>query len=93
MPTGLYTIRVDQVEKGGRVVARVETKFSRAGPLGDLPPGAVVFVQPGTSLWRIARRAYGGGIYYSEIYGANRAQILDPAMIFPGQILTLPVLN
>ncbi|HJN60936.1 MAG TPA: LysM peptidoglycan-binding domain-containing protein, partial [Alphaproteobacteria bacterium] len=57
--------------------------------LGD----ALVVVQPGNSLWRIARRAYGGGVYYTEIYGANRAQILDPDMIFPGQILALPVLN
>ena len=37
--------------------------------------------------------AYGGGTYYTEIYGANRGQILDPNIIFPGQILTLPVLN
>ena len=91
--TGLYTIRVDQVEKGGRVVARIETKFSRAGPLGDLPPGVVVFVQPGTSLWRIARRSYGSGIRYSVIYEANKEQIRDPLLIYPGQVFLIPRVN
>ena len=90
---GHHTVRVDKVNDSGIVLARIETPISRARPeelsLGD----ALVVVQPGNSLWRIARRAYGGGIYYSEIYGANRAQILDPNMIFPGQIFTLPVLN
>jgi nucleoid-associated protein YgaU len=75
------------------VLARIETPISRARPEELLLGDALVVVQPGNSLWRIARRAYGGGVYYTEIYGANRAQILDPNMIFPGQILALPVLN
>ena len=47
-------------------------------------------VQPGNSLWRIARRIYGRGIRYTVIYAANRAQIGDPALIFPGQIFSVP---
>ena len=90
---GQHRLRIDKVDETGIVLARIETPISRARPEELLLGDALVVVQPGNSLWRIARRAYGGGIYYSEIYGANRAQILDPAMIFPGQILTLPVLN
>ena len=75
------------------MLARIETPISRANPEELLLGDALVVVQPGNSLWRIARRAYGGGVHYTEIYGANRAQILDPNMIFPGQILSLPVLN
>jgi len=90
---GQHRVRVDKVDDTGIVLARIETPISRARPEELLLGDALVVVQPGNSLWRIARRAYGGGIYYSEIYGANRAQILDPNMIFPGQILTLPVLN
>jgi nucleoid-associated protein YgaU len=47
-------------------------------------------VQPGNSLWRIARRTYGQGTRYTVIYEANRQQIRNPDMIFPGQIFTLP---
>lgn len=90
---GQHKLRIDKVDDQGIVLARIETPISRARPEELLLGDALVVVQPGNSLWRIARRAYGGGIYYSEIYGANRAQILDPNMIFPGQILALPVLN
>jgi len=89
---GQHRLRIDKVDQTGIVLARIETPISRARPEEFLLGDALVVVQPGNSLWRIARRAYGGGVYYSEIYGANRAQILDPNMIFPGQILTLPVL-
>lgn len=50
-----------------------------------------MIVQPGNSLWRIARRTLGGGIHYSEIYQANRDQIRDPNLIYPGQIFTVPL--
>ena len=89
---GQHRLRIDKVDQTGIVLARIETPISRARPEELLLGDALVVVQPGNSLWRIARRAYGGGVYYSEIYGANRAQILNPNMIFPGQILTLPVL-
>ena len=90
---GTYTLRVDQVDPAGVVLARIETPLTRARPeelsFGD----AIVVVQPGNSLWRIARRTLGGGIHFTEIYEANRSQIADPALIHPGQIFTVPELN
>jgi nucleoid-associated protein YgaU len=44
----------------------------------------------GDSLWRISRSTYGHGIRYSVIYNANREQIRDPDLIYPGQIFVLP---
>ena len=93
VPPGLYQMRVDQVDRTGTVVARVETPFSRAGPMGDLPRGAVTFVQPGNSLWRIARRTLGKGVRYTVIFEANRDQIGDPNLIYPGQIFVVPKVN
>lgn len=90
---GLYRMRVDQVDRSGIVVARIETPFSRAGPLGDLPRGAVTFVQPGNSLWRIARRTLGQGVRYTVIFEANRDQIRNPDLIYPGQIFVVPKVN
>ena len=85
-----YRMRIDQIGPEGRVAARIESPFFPAGPISGLPRDAVVFVQPGNSLWRIARRTYGGGVQYTLIYEANRDQIRDPDLIYPGQVFVLP---
>ncbi len=90
---GSYSLRVDQVEPDGKVVARAQIPFVRGEPLTDLPPGRVVIIQPGDYLWRIARDRYGAGVQYTLIYEANRAQIRDPDLIFPGQIFMVPTVN
>ncbi len=90
---GSYELRVDQVGSDGKVVARSQIPFVRGEPLADLPPGRVVIIQPGDYLWRIARDRYGTGIQYTLIYEANRAQIRDPDLIFPGQVFMVPTVN
>jgi len=87
---GLYQLRVDEVRPDGSVVARIELPFLRGEPLTDLPEGRIVVVQPGNSLWRLARRSYGSGIQYTLIFQANRDQIRDEDLIYPGQVFTLP---
>lgn len=89
---GLYRLRVDQIE-GEKVTARVELPFSRAEPLTGFEGEVFVVVQPGNSLWRLARRAFGDGIQYSVIYQANKNQIRDPDLIYPGQVFTVPRTN
>jgi hypothetical protein len=93
IPPGLYKMRVDRVDAAGKVIARVELPFSRAKPVRDLAEGKVVFVQPGNSLWRLARRSYGEGLRYTDIYEANKDQIRNPDLIYPGQVFVLPQLN
>jgi nucleoid-associated protein YgaU len=44
----------------------------------------------GDNLWQISRTTYGHGIRYTVIYKANRDQIRDPDLIYPGQIFVLP---
>jgi nucleoid-associated protein YgaU len=87
---GLHSLRVDLVDEDGVVLARIETPFVRAD--FTLPTGhdSVVVVQPGNSLWRLARRSYGNGVQYVTIFEANRDQIADPDLIYPGQIFLLP---
>jgi nucleoid-associated protein YgaU len=86
---GLYNLRLDELNKSGQVIARIALPFSRA-KLEALPAGTRVVVQPGNSLWRIARRTYGEGIRYTVIYEANKGQIQDPDLIYPGQVFTVP---
>ncbi|MBC7154450.1 MAG: LysM peptidoglycan-binding domain-containing protein [Rhodobacteraceae bacterium] len=69
------------VPAAGEVVA--------AAPAPAPQPGAVT-VQPGNTLWGISRRNYGEGILYMRIFEANRTQIRDPDLIYPGQVFTVP---
>jgi nucleoid-associated protein YgaU len=65
-------------------------------PDKDTPSAVVVpkittaTVVRGDSLWRLSRRALGGGERYAVIYQANREQIRNPNLIYPGQVLVLP---
>jgi nucleoid-associated protein YgaU len=53
----------------------------------------MVAIVPGNSLWRIAQQIYGEGLRYTVIYEANRTQIKDPNLIYPGQVFLLPKTN
>ena len=87
---GNYTLRIDQVHPDGTVLARSELPFARAEPPKDLEPGRVVIIQPGDHLWGIARQRYGSGFQFTLIYEANKDQIRDPDLIYPGQVFTVP---
>jgi nucleoid-associated protein YgaU len=69
---------------------RVSLPFAPTGLIKEFPLGRLVIVQPGNSLWRIARRIYGDGVRYSIIYAANSGQIRNPDLIYPGQIFLTP---
>ncbi|MGB7318324.1 MAG: LysM peptidoglycan-binding domain-containing protein [Planktotalea sp.] len=94
--TGIYTLRVDELNKAGDVVARVETPFKReaaavlaAASAPDKPLQAIT-VQPGATLWAIARERYGSGTLYARVVEANADTIKDPDLIYPGQVFTVP---
>ncbi len=92
-PPGVYNLQIDQIDpETGRVTAVIALPFERAAPedaISARQDGRVV-VQPGNSLWRIARRLYGDGFQYTVIYEANADQIRDPDLIYPGQVFTTP---
>ncbi|MEX1035438.1 MAG: LysM peptidoglycan-binding domain-containing protein [Sneathiella sp.] len=94
IPSGNHTLRIDQLDDAEKVISRVELPFQKA-PASDVVLAQTsgklsAIVQPGNSLWRIARRVYGEGMEYTVIYQANQNQIRDPDLIFPGQIFNLP---
>ena len=89
---GLYTLRVDEVA-GDKVIARLEFPFQRADPKEIESGTLLVVVQPGNSLWRLARRTLGEGTRYTVIYQANRDRIRDPDLIYPGQVFEVPRTN
>ena len=58
---------------------------------GGAPQPTRIVIQPGNNLWVLSRELYGYGKMYTVIYEANKDQIRNPRLIFPGQILTAPV--
>lgn len=95
---GVYVLRVDEVDEDGEVRSRAETPFQREDrdtleqASKEAEGGAVriITVQPGNTLWQIARERYGEGILYVRVFDANRGQIRDPDLIYPGQVFDLP---
>ncbi len=98
---GLHVIRIDQVDETGKVLARVETPFEQAkvrlaegSANGDgmalSTADRTIVVQPGNSLWKMARESYGQGVRYTVIYEANKDQIANPDLIYPGQVFSVP---
>jgi nucleoid-associated protein YgaU len=55
-----------------------------------VPEVNTALVSRGDNLWRISKRAYGSGIRYTVIYGANLPQIRNPSLIYPGQVFVVP---
>lgn len=97
--TGTYTLRVDAVDASGDVTSRVESPFRREDPvvlaqaadrIGGPSVIKVVTVQPGNTLWAIARDRYGEGPAYVKVFEANRDRIRDPDLIYPGQVFSIP---
>lgn len=94
---GVYTLRADRVADSGKVLDRVETPFKREAvealtqltEEGAAPVHAIT-VQPGNTLWAIARDRYGEGTLYVRVFEANKDRIKDPDLIYPGQIFDLP---
>ena len=104
--TGTHTLRVDQTDVDGKVTARAEATFTREEPAApaaatataDEPAPAaapvtsakIVKIEKGSTLWAIAKATYGDGLMYVRVYEANKDQIRDPDLIYPGQVFTLP---
>lgn len=96
-----FVLRVDQLDTDGKVLARTETDVARETReqldgllVEEVRAGStaavVVTVQEGFTLWAIARENYGDGRLYVKVFEANREQIRDPDLIYPGQTFTIP---
>ena len=90
---GKHSLRLDRVAGDGKPVARLELPFDRI----EVPPGTREFrrlvVVRGDNLWNIARAHYGTGYHHTVIFGANKEQIRNPDLIYPGQVFSLPRVN
>ena len=89
---GVYQLRVDELDAQERVTSRAEIPFERVTPemARDAQGPQALTVQPGNTLWGISSVSYGEGIRYMRIFEANRDQIRNPDLIYPGQVFVIP---
>jgi len=93
VPSGDHRLRADQVDGKGKVLARAEVQYTPTATsptVRQATESGKVVVEQGNSLWRIAQKLYGDGASYAVIYKANRQQIRDPDLIYPGQVFVVP---
>ncbi|MDP6593884.1 MAG: LysM peptidoglycan-binding domain-containing protein [Candidatus Marinimicrobia bacterium] len=73
-------------EEAATVVATLEQPEDEP----DDAVALVYIVQPGESLWKIAKQQLGKGARWEEIYDLNRNMLKSPHLIRPGQELKIP---
>ncbi len=75
-----------QQAAAGSAVAALASAIASESPAKP----RIIVIQNGDTLWQIAKRHYGDGAKYTQIFRNNRAQIRDPNWIYPDQELQLP---
>lgn len=100
----VVTFNLKQYKDYGTKICKI-TFPKKAKPVAKIPPPARATVSSpapkqqnktytvvrGDCLWNIAKKFYGNGSQYTKIYNANRDKIKNPNLIYPGQVLTIPV--
>lgn len=89
---GVYRLRVDEFDEDAQVISRAEIPFERATPefARETSGPQALIVQPGNTLWGMSEQQFGDGMRYMRIFDANRDQIRNPDLIYPGQVFLLP---
>lgn len=74
----------------GNSIASASINLSKSQMAEGLQGNALIVVQKGDALWRIAYKTYGAGIRYVDIVRQNPTKINDPDLIYPDQIFVIP---
>jgi nucleoid-associated protein YgaU len=76
----------EQAQKGQAEVESLEGATKEQTPSGP----TYHKVRPGVSLWMISAMHLGDGGLWPALYRANRDQIQNPKILYPGQELAIP---
>ena len=68
------------------VITEPQDSESESAPAG----GVRYVIQPGDTLWDIAKKSCGGGARYRVLYRKNRGNIRNPHRIWPNQVIEFP---
>lgn len=85
---GTKTVTIKQGDSG----PKAEVEETRAAETSPAPASAQTYtVTKGDCLWTIAKKFYGDGAKYQQLYDANKGIVGgNPNLIYLGQVLTIP---
>ena len=75
---------VNELSAGQQILLPVVARHILDEPRGEYE------VQSGESLWKIAKKVYGAGHRWGEIYEASRQVLASPEALSPGIVLRIP---
>lgn len=81
---GTKIVKIQQSQNGPKLNVKKAREASTA------PEIKTYEVKSGDCLWNIAKKYLGSGARYTEIAELNADKIINPNLIYPGQVLTLP---
>lgn len=84
---GTKTVVLEQPKTEGEQPVAAVTKERAAE---NAPQPKTYTVKKGDCLWNIAKKYCGDGTKWKELAGLNADKIVNPNLIYPGQVLTLP---
>jgi len=85
-----FKLRAVLSNADGDDVATASITLSRGQVEQSMGNNALIVVQKGDALWRIAYKTYGQGIRYIDIYRQNASSINNPDLIYPDQVFVVP---
>ena len=88
-----YKLQSVLKDSAGVQVATATITLSRGQVEQSMGSNALIVVQKGDALWRIAYKTYGQGIRYIDIYRQNQNAINNPDLIYPDQVFVVPKSN
>ena len=86
---GTKTVSV-AIKQSKPVVTVQNTRPAESSPAPKVTAKSYT-VAKGDTLWAIAKKYYGDGSKYTKIFEANKGILTNTNMIYPGQVLALPV--
>lgn len=89
-PAGLPTVSDIEEEPSTEPEQPAEEPSTEPEQPAEEPAVNTYTVKSGDCLWNIAKALLGNGSRWNEIYQANADVIRDPALIYVGQVLTIP---
>lgn len=89
---GTKTCKVTLPKTKAPTVTVERSRPAATSPAPKATQGAKTYtVVKGDTLWGIAKKYYGNGSQYTKIANANKGKVKNPNLIYPGQVLTIPV--
>lgn len=85
-----FALRGTLRNEKGETLATASITLTRGQVEQSTGSNALIVVQKGDALWRIAYKIYGQGIRYIDIYRQNQSSINNPDLIYPDQVFIVP---